>query len=164
MGHALAVTLMETRGFSAEDFVRLHAGGQLGRNLRLCVSDVMHRGSEVAWAAPADPLKRVVIEMSHRPLGAACVVAPDYTLVGLITDGDVRRALEQHDDIRALTAEDIMTRSPITVIPSALVHEALRLMEDRPSQISVLPVTDADSKRCLGLLRLHDLYRGNPNG
>ncbi|MBV8845328.1 MAG: KpsF/GutQ family sugar-phosphate isomerase [Bryobacterales bacterium] len=160
IGHALAVTLMEARGFSAVDFARLHAGGQLGRNLRLCVNDVMHRGAEVAWAAPSEPLKRVVIEMSHHPLGAACVVAPDYTLLGLITDGDVRRALEQHDDIRALRAEDIMTRSPVTVSPQSLVHDALRRMEDRPSQISVLPVLDSAGHRCLGLVRLHDLYTG----
>lgn len=159
LGHALALTLMEARGFSAEDFSRLHSGGQLGRNLRLCVDDVMHRGAEVAWAAPGDALKRVVIEMSHHPLGAACVLGPDCTLLGLITDGDVRRALEQHDDIRALRAEDVMTVSPVTVNPQALIHEALRLMEDRPSQISVLPVINAADERCVGLVRLHDLYR-----
>jgi len=162
IGHALAVTLMEARGFSAEDFSRLHAGGQLGRNLRMCVNDVMHRSTEVAWAAPGDPLKRVVIEMSHHPLGAACVVAPDYALLGLITDGDVRRALEQQDDIRSLHAEDIMTHSPVTVSPTALVHDALRLMEDRPSQISVLPVVNDSGQRCLRLVRLHDLYVRNP--
>lgn len=162
MGHALAVALMEARGFSAEHFSRLHAGGQLGRNLRLCVNDVMHRGAEVAWAAPNDPLKRVVIEMSRRPLGAACVVSSDFRLLGLITDGDVRRALEQHDDIRMLCAEDVMTRDPVTISPLALVHDALRLMEDRPSQISVLPVIESPERQCLGLLRLHDLYRQNP--
>jgi arabinose-5-phosphate isomerase len=159
MGHALAVALMEARGFSAEGFSRLHAGGQLGRNLRLCVQDVMHRGCQVAWAKPSDPLKRVVIEMSQHPLGAACVVGEDEILLGLITDGDVRRALEEHDDIRDLRAEDVMTRSPITITPQDLVHDALRLMEDRPSQISVLPVLASGQSRCLGLVRLHDLYR-----
>ena len=159
MGHALAVALMEARGFSAEHFSRLHAGGQLGRNLRLCVSDVMHRDGEVAWAAPDDPLKRVVIEMSRRPLGAVCVVSADFKLLGLITDGDVRRALEQHDDIRTLCAGDVMTPEPITISPTALVHDALRLMEDRPSQISVLAVVEPAERRCLGLVRLHDLYR-----
>ena len=159
MGHALAVALMEARGFSAEGFSRLHAGGQLGRNLRLCVRDVMHEGCQVAWAKPSDSLKRVVIEMSRHPLGAACVVGDDDALLGFITDGDVRRALEQHDDIRELRAEDVMTRSPITITPQALVHDALRLMEDRPSQISVLPVLASGQSRCLGLIRLHDLYR-----
>ena len=158
LGHAVAVALMEARGFSAAEFSRFHAGGQLGRNLRLRVQDVMHRGGEVAWVAPGDSLKRVVMEMSHHPLGAACVVSPENALIGLITDGDLRRALETHDDIRTLAVADVMTKSPVTVVPEALVHDALRLMEDRPSQISVLPVTEG-SGRCLGLVRLHDLYQ-----
>jgi arabinose-5-phosphate isomerase len=163
LGHALAVALMEARQFSAEHFSRLHAGGQLGRSLRVRVEDVMHTDCQVAWAKPGDPLKRVVIEMSRHPLGAACVVGGDGTLLGLITDGDVRRALEQHDDIRTLRAEDVMTRSPVTVAPMTLVHDALRLMEDRPSQISVLPVMAPGETRCLGLVRLHDLYRRDPH-
>ena len=157
VGHALSVALMEARGFSAEDFSRLHSGGQLGRNLRLRVNDVMHSGGEVAWVSPGDSLKHVVMEMSRHPLGAACVVTPEHALLGLITDGDVRRALERHDDIRTLAAAEVMTRSPVTIRPDALVHDALRLMEDRPSQISVLPV--AGENRCLGLVRLHDLYQ-----
>ena len=158
IGHALAVALMEARGFSADHFSRLHAGGQLGRNLNTRVEDVIHSGSEVAWVAPEDPfLKRVVVEMSRCPLGAACVVSPDHRLLGLITDGDVRRALECHDDIRGLTAESIMTRSPVTIGPKALIHEALLLMENRPSQISVLPVVEGS--RCVGLVRIHDLYQ-----
>ncbi|HEX5432050.1 MAG TPA: KpsF/GutQ family sugar-phosphate isomerase [Bryobacteraceae bacterium] len=159
LGHALAIALMEARGFSAEDFSRVHAGGQLGRSLRVKVKDVMHTGTDVAWVAPADSLKRVVIEMSRRPLGAACVVSPDGALLGLITDGDVRRALERHDDIRALRVDQAMTGSPVAIGPEALVHDALRLMEDRPSQISVLPVVEAPGRRCLGLVRLHDLYQ-----
>jgi arabinose-5-phosphate isomerase len=97
------------------------------------------------------------VEMSRHPLGAACVVNGQHALLGLITDGDVRRALEQHDDIRELDAVTIMTRSPVSIGPEALIHDALRLMEDRPSQISVLPVVDA--QRCLGLIRIHDIYR-----
>jgi arabinose-5-phosphate isomerase len=157
LGHALAVALMVVRGFSAEHFARLHAGGTLGRNLRLRVRDVMHSGEEVAWVSAGDSLKHVVVEMSRHPLGAACVVSSERTLAGLITDGDVRRALEQHDDIRELTASLVMTAAPVTVEPSLLVHDALRLMEDRPSQISVLAVVEQG--RCLGLLRLHDLYQ-----
>jgi arabinose-5-phosphate isomerase len=159
MGHALAVALMEARGFTAEHFSRYHAGGQLGRNLRLRVKDLMHSGDEVAWVAPADSLKHVVIAMSKRALGAACVIGPNRAFAGLVTDGDVRRALQAHDDIRTLTASDVMTKSPVSVGPEALAHDALSLMEDRPSQISVLPVVDGASGVCLGLLRLHDLYR-----
>jgi arabinose-5-phosphate isomerase len=159
IGHAMAIALMEARGFSAGQFSRFHAGGQLGRNLRLRVQDVMHSGGEVAWVAPDDSLKQVVMEMSRHPLGAACVVSPEHVLLGLITDGDLRRALETHDDIRTLRVADVMTKSPITIGPEALVHDALRVMEDRPSQISVLPVTEPNRGRCLGVVRLHDLYQ-----
>lgn len=158
IGDALAVGLMEARGFTADHFSQVHAGGQLGRNLRLRVRDVMHSGDEVAWVAPEDSLKHVVIAMSKRALGAACVIGPGGSFAGLITDGDVRRALQEHDDIRTLAASDVMTKSPVSVGPEALVHDALGLMEDRPSQISVLPVLEGD--RCLGLIRLHDIYRG----
>jgi len=157
VGHALAVALMESRGFSAEQFSRFHSGGQLGRSLRMRVADVMHAGDDVAWVAPGDSLKRVVVEMSRHPLGAACVAGPDRVLLGLITDGDVRRALERHDDIRELDAARIMTRSPVSIGPAASIHEALQLMEDRPSQISVLAVVEG--QRCVGLVRIHDLYR-----
>jgi arabinose-5-phosphate isomerase len=159
LGHALAVALMQARGFTAEHFRRYHPSGQLGHNLRLRVRDVMHSGSEVAWAKAADSLKHVVIEMSQRPLGAACVVADDHRLLGLITDGDVRRALRNYDDIRPLRASDVMTASPVHIGPDALVHEALCLMEDRPSQIYVLPVLDAATNICQGLIRLHDIYQ-----
>ena len=161
IGHALAVALMQARGFTAGDFARLHAGGQLGRNLNVRVEDAMHSGDEVAWVKPEDSLKNVVIAMSRRPLGAACVLGPAGELAGLVTDGDVRRAFEQHDDIRTMTAADVMTRAPLSIAPTALLNEALLVMEDRPSQISVLPVVDPEG-RCLGLLRLHDIYRVNP--
>jgi arabinose-5-phosphate isomerase len=160
LGHALAVALMQARGFTAEHFQRYHPAGQLGQNLRIRVKEAMHSGSEVAWVKPGDSLKHVVIEMSERPLGAACVVSSDQRLLGLVTDGDVRRALKTHDDIRPLRATDVMTASPVTVAPDALLHEALGLMENRPSQIYVLPVVDARTGVCLGLLRLHDIYRG----
>jgi arabinose-5-phosphate isomerase len=158
IGHALAVALMQARGFTANDFAHLHAGGQLGRSLRVRVEEAMHGGGEVAWVTPTDSLKDVVIAMSRKPLGAACVLLPDGTLAGLVTDGDVRRAFESHDDIRELKASQVMTKSPLTIQPTALLNEALLVMEDRPSQISVLPVVDSKGM-CLGLLRLHDIYR-----
>ena len=158
VGHALTVGLMSARGVTAEQFHRYHPSGQLGHNLRMRVRDVMHSGGEVAWVAAEDTLKHVVIEMSQRPLGAACVLSAEKTLLGLVTDGDVRRALQAHDDIRTLCAGDVMTISPTTVAPDALVHDALRLMEDRPSQISVLPVVDPATAECLGLIRVHDIY------
>jgi len=160
LGHALAVALMQARGFTSAHFQRYHPAGQLGQNLRIRVQEVMHSGGAVAWVKPGDSLKHVVIEMSERPLGGACVVSGDQRLLGLVTDGDVRRALKTHDDIRPLRATDVMTASPITIAPDALLHEALGLMENRPSQIYVLPVVDARTGVCLGLLRLHDIYRG----
>lgn len=160
-GHALAIALMEAREFQLDDFGRFHPDGALGRGLNLTVRDVMHGGGEVAWVADRDSLKQVVIAMTRYPLGAACVVDAANRFAGLITDGDVRRALRAHDDIRGLCAADVMTRAPIAIGPDARLREALRLMEDRPSQISLLPVVDADGQRCLGLIRLHDIYRSS---
>jgi len=160
LGHALAVALVERRGFSAADFGLLHPGGQLGRTLNCCVAGAMHSGTEVPWVRPADPLKQALIEMTRKPLGAACALDTEGRLAGLLTDGDLRRALEIHDDIRGLTVADVMTPNPVTVGPEATLREAVRLMEDRPRQLSVLPVVDA-SGMALGLLRLHDLFQRN---
>jgi arabinose-5-phosphate isomerase len=159
IGHALAVALMRARNFDAGDFAELHPGGHLGRGLRLTAREVLHAPPEVAWAHPEDSLKQVVIAMTHHPLGAACVVDRDGKLLGLITDGDLRRALQLHDDIRTLCAHDVMTAGAITIAPDTRLLDALRLMENRPSQISVLPVVDPQTGACLGLLRLHDIYR-----
>ena len=157
LGDALAVALMRARGFTHEDFARYHPGGQLGRNLRLRVADVMHTGGDVPWIAIDTSLREVVIRMTQRPLGAAPVVDEHYRLCGLITDGDLRRALLANDDIRTLRASDVMTAHPVKVSASASLKEALQLMEDRPRQISVLPVIGA-GEACVGLLRIHDIY------
>lgn len=157
LGDALAITLMNARGFTAEDFARFHPGGQLGRNLRLRVTDVMHQ--EIAWVSPQATLKEVVIAMTRFPLGAACIVDENRSLLGLVTDGDVRRALITHDDIREVPVATIMTAQPITVASNARLREALNLMQNRPSQISVLPVLDSTSHICVGLIRVHDIYQ-----
>jgi len=160
LGDALAVAVMQARRFTPEDFAVYHPAGQLGRNLELAVREVMHARDETAWAKPDDSLRSVVIAMTRHPLGGACIVDEAGRLAGLITDGDLRRALEKHDDIRQLSAADVMTAGPTVVGPETRLHEALRLMEDRPSQIYVLPVVDPATRRCLGLLRLHDVYHG----
>ena len=159
LGDALAIALMLARKFRLEDFARNHPAGQLGRNLRLNVGEVMKVQDQVAWAALDDPIKQAIIMMTERPMGAACVVSQDQKLVGLLTDGDVRRALQVHDEIRGLKVGDAMTRNPVTIHPDATLHEALQMMENRPSQISVLPVVDPVNGQCLGLLRLHDIYQ-----
>jgi arabinose-5-phosphate isomerase len=151
--------LMTARNFTPEEFGRFHPGGQLGRNLRLCVREAMHPLDEAACVAPETPLRDVIIAMTRRPLGAACVVDAAGMLAGFLTDGDLRRALTAHDDIRALRACDAMTAHPVTVAPIATLSQALELMERRPSQISALPVVDG-SGQALGILRLHDVFRG----
>jgi arabinose-5-phosphate isomerase len=159
LGHALAVALMCARNFTAEEFGRFHPGGQLGRNLRLSVLQAMHRCEEIAIVGPQASLKEVILAMTDRPWGAACVVTPAGTLAGLITDGDLRRALKGHEDIRELCAEEVMTVGPVSIEPNATLAEALEKMERRTSQISVLPVVEEGGK-ALGLLRLHDIYLG----
>jgi arabinose-5-phosphate isomerase len=156
LGHALAVALMCARKFTPQEFGRIHPGGQLGRNLRLRVREAMHALDEIALLAPEASIKEVIIAMTRWPWGAACIVMPEGTLAGLITDGDLRRALTEHDDIRELRATEVMTRSPIEIGPEATLGQALEKMERRPSQISVLPVVD-EARRALGLLRLHDI-------
>lgn len=163
LGHALAIALMCARHFTPEEFGRFHPGGQLGRNLSLSVSEAMHSGDEIATVAPEAPLKDVIIAMTKRPMGGACVVSGDGVLAGFLTDGDLRRALTSHDDIRALRAADAMTRTPVTIGPDATLGDALERMERRSSQISVLPVVD-DAGHALGLIRLHDIYLGPAAG
>jgi len=160
LGDALAIALMCARHFTPREFSRFHPGGQLGRNLLLAVREAMHGSEEVAMVEPGAPLKEVIIAMTRRPLGGACVVAADGRLAGFVTDGDLRRALTTHDDIRALRAEDAMTRAPVTIGPDATLGDALERMERRRSQISVLPVVD-EAGRAVGLLRLHDIYLGH---
>lgn len=159
LGDALAIALMLARKFRLEDFARNHPAGQLGRNLRMSVGEVMKVKDQIAWAEVEDPIKKAIIAMTERPMGAACVISHDGKLAGLLTDGDVRRALQVHDEIRGLRVGDAMTGSPVTICPDATLHDALQVMENRPSQISVLPVVDPATGRCLGLLRLHDIYQ-----
>ena len=159
VGHALAIALMCARHFTPEEFGRYHPGGQLGRNLRLSVREAMHAGEDSVCVAPETSLREVIIAMTRRPLGGACVVDADGRLAGFVTDGDLRRALTNHDDIRELAARDVMTARPVTVGPDATLGEALELMERRTSQISVLPVVD-DAGCALGILRLHDILGG----
>jgi len=157
LGHALAAAVAQSRGFTSEDFAKTHPSGQLGRNLLLRVSDVMHGLRDVPVVSLRDALREVVMGMTRRPLGAACVVDKKGKLLGLVTDGDIRRALQKQADIRLLTVAEVMTVKPISIRPETLLGDALRVMEERPSQISVLPVV-GDKGRCLGLLRLHDIY------
>lgn len=158
MGDALACALMKARGFSKEDFARFHPAGQLGRNLLLKVGDVMHVAKDCATASASTTVREVVIAMTQKPLGAACVLNDENKIEGFITDGDLRRMLQTVVDLDALKCSDIMTKSPICITPDASLGKAVEVMEGRKSKISVLPVVD-DAGQFLGLLRLHDIYQ-----
>lgn len=159
IGDALAAALVNAREFTAEDFATFHPGGQLGRNLSMTVADVMHEVDDVARAASGETLREVVIRMTKHPWGAACVVDGAGKLEGLLTDGDVRRLLSEDGDILAREVGACMTVAPISTQPDKTLGEAVRMMEDRPSQISVLPVVEKVSGELVGLLRLHDAYQ-----
>jgi arabinose-5-phosphate isomerase len=156
-GDALAVSLMKARGFQAESFAKNHPGGSLGRRLHLRVSDVMERGTRVGTVLEAATMEEVVSALTKHALGAV-LVTNGKRLAGLITDGDIRRALQKKEGFFELSAAKIMTASPITLSPDELAFKALEMMENRPSQISVLPVVDPD-QNWVGLVRLHDLVR-----
>ena len=159
IGDALAVALAKARDFTTEEFATYHPGGQLGRNLLMTVGEVMHSVESIACAQVSDTLREIVIRMTQAPLGAACVVSEDGTLVGILTDGDIRRILTEEGDILAKKVGDCMTAAPISTQLNMSLGEAVRMMEERPSQISVLPVVDEQDSKCLGLLRLHDIYQ-----
>ncbi|HYH84743.1 MAG TPA: KpsF/GutQ family sugar-phosphate isomerase [Pyrinomonadaceae bacterium] len=160
VGDALAMTLMEVKRLTPEDFAMNHPGGRLGKRLTLKVSDLMHGGEENPTVPVGATLLEVVQAISRGGLGAVNVVAEESRLAGVITDGDVRRALQRVKlaDLPELTAVGVMTREPVVARPDMLAHAALQLMENRPSQINVLPVVEDDG-RCVGLLRLHDIVR-----
>ena len=158
IGDALAAALVKARDFTKEEFASYHPGGQLGRNLLMTVGDVMHVANQIACAHAEETLREVVIRMTKFPFGAACIVDGANGLAGIITDGDIRRILSQEGDILNFKVGDCMTKSPISTHPNVPLGDAVRKMEDRSSQISVLPVV-AESGELLGLLRLHDAYQ-----
>jgi arabinose-5-phosphate isomerase len=157
---ALAMTLMSVKKLTPEDFALNHPGGRLGKRLMVRVSDLMRGGDENPTVVTSATLLEVVQAISRGGLGAVNVCDGSGRLAGIVTDGDVRRALQrmQLEDLKGLTAEGVMTREPVVVGPDLLAYAALQLMENRPSQIAVLPVVDGDG-RCVGLLRLHDIVR-----
>ncbi len=154
LGDALAAALMVAKGFSEEDFARLHPGGRLGRRLAR-VGQLMHTGDAVPHVPPDAPTRRVVLEMSAKRLGCTAVTGPRGELLGVITDGDLRRLLERDQAPLERRAQDFMTAHPATVGPDTLAGAALRIMEDR--KITMIPVVD-DGGLLLGLLQIHDLW------
>ena len=160
LGDALAMTLMQVKGLTTDDFANNHPGGQLGKRLTLTVADLMHGGDR----NPTITLDSVWIDavkaITAGGLGAVNVVDESGRLAGIITDGDLRRTIQKCDEssLANLTCAELMTANPTVSQPELLAFNALQLMEDRPSQISVLPVVNGDGV-CVGLIRLHDIVR-----
>ena len=156
IGDALAMTLLVEKGFKQDDFANLHPGGTLGKSL-MRVESLMHTGAECPVVRTTAPIPEVVAEISRKTFGMTCVVDGSAALVGVITDGDLRRQIERGVDVRGLTAGDVMTRGPIAVARTTLAAEALNIMETR--HITSLVVVERDSNHVAGIVHLHDLWR-----
>jgi arabinose-5-phosphate isomerase len=156
LGDALAVALLDARGFSADDFARSHPGGTLGRRLLTHVADVMRTGEAVPMVQASATLADAILEITRKGMGMTAVVDVERRLIGLFTDGDLRRAIERNGDLRGRSIESVMTRAPRAIQPEALAVEAVEMMESRKS--TQLPVVDA-AGRLVGALNIHDLFR-----
>ncbi len=154
MGDALAATLIKRRDFRPENFAVYHPGGSLGKRLLMRVGDIMKKGEEIPLCDKESPIKNVILTMTEKSLGAVCVMNGDL-MVGIITEGDIRRALAKEVEFFTYKAKDIMTRNFTRTDSKSMAIDALELMENRPSQIAVLPVID--DNKLVGMVRVHDL-------
>ncbi|HLA74457.1 MAG TPA: KpsF/GutQ family sugar-phosphate isomerase [Gammaproteobacteria bacterium] len=155
MGDALAIALLEARGFTAEDFARAHPGGRLGRRL-LLISDIMHTGAAVPCVNQQARLSEALMEMTRKGLGMTSIVDDEQRILGIFTDGDLRRVLDRAIDVHNTPIAQIMTRNCRTARPASLAAEALQLMQQY--KINALPITDEDGK-LVGTINMHDLLR-----
>lgn len=156
MGDALAVALLEARGFTREDFALSHPGGSLGRRLLLRVRDIMHTGADIPSVGVTATVRDALLEMTAKKLGMTAVVDEDLRVLGIFTDGDLRRLLEANGNIHATAIAAVMTRGGVRIDPDRLAAEAVRIMESK--RINALLATDAE-RRLVGALNMHDLLR-----
>jgi arabinose-5-phosphate isomerase len=156
MGDALAVTLLEARGFTKQDFARSHPGGSLGRQLLLHVEDLMRKGEAVPRTAPGEKLRDGLLEMSRKGLGMTVIVSPEDRVLGVFTDGDLRRTFDKQLDVHSTPMSEVMTPNCKTIGPRELAAQAVHLMEVH--RITALPVAD-EQGRLVGALNVHDLFR-----
>ena len=156
LGDALAVALLDARGFGAEDFARSHPGGSLGRRLLTRMRDVMRSGEAIPVVAPEASITAAIREITRGSIGMTVVVSPERKVLGIFTDGDVRRAILKNLDLQNLTVTDVMTRNPRTMGPEKLAAEAVEMMERY--KINQIPVVDNDG-RLIGALNMHDLFQ-----
>ncbi len=158
LGDALAACLMRRRGFTEEDYSRLHPSGTLGKKLLLRVSELMHSGEEIPKVITGTPMSEALYILTSKAMGAVIVTDASDTLRGIYTDGDLKRTIRQGKNFLEVKVDEIMSADPVAIHKERLAMEALALMENRPSQISVLPVVD-QKNRVVGIIRLHDLVR-----
>jgi arabinose-5-phosphate isomerase len=156
MGDALAIALLEARGFTQEDFARSHPGGRLGRRLLLLIDDVMRTGEAVPMVAPDTLLSETLVEVTRKGLGMTAIVDQQRRLLGIFTDGDLRRTMDQGVDVHTTPVKDVMTRYAKTAMRGMLAAEALQIMES--SKINGLMVVD-EVGILIGALNMHDLLR-----
>jgi arabinose-5-phosphate isomerase len=156
MGDALAIALLEARGFTKEDFARSHPGGALGRRLLLLIDDLMHTGDAIPAVGPDTLLSNALMEMTRKGLGMTAVVDAQRRLVGVFTDGDLRRAIDHKVDVHVARVGEVMTTNCKTMHPGMLAAEALQLMDSK--MINALPVVNDDNE-LVGALNMHDLLR-----
>lgn len=156
MGDALAISLLQVRGFTEQDFAHSHPGGALGRRLLLRISDIMHVGDAIPKVAASATVTQAIVEMTHKGLGMTAVVDQGGSLVGVFTDGDLRRTLDEAIDIHTTTMNEVMTRDGKSIHPENLAVEAARMMET--FKIHAVLVTDGDQE-LVGALNIHDLLR-----
>jgi len=156
MGDALAIALLEARGFTAEDFARSHPGGRLGKRLLVHVKDIMHSSDDIPLNLPETSLNQAILEMTGKKLGATVVVETDNTLIGIFTDGDLRRTIDHKIDLHHALVKDVMTAGCKTVHPGMLAAEALQIMDS--TKINALPVVNDDNE-LVGALNMHDMLR-----
>jgi arabinose-5-phosphate isomerase len=155
MGDALAIALLEARGFTEADFALSHPGGSLGRRLLLHVNDVMHKGKEIPVIEQTALVSSALLEMTEKKLGMTAIVNQQGHLTGIFTDGDLRRMLENNTDIHTTTIQQVMTQGGATISPDKLAVEALQLMQDK--KINALLVTD--NNKLVGALNMHDMLK-----
>jgi len=155
MGDALAVILINKKHFNSSDFKKIHPGGALGQRLSQNVADIMLTGDAVPSVFEEDTMETAISEMNRPGLGVTFVLKPDHTLVGIITDGDLRRALAEKKEVHTMKVREMMTRHPLTIAPESPAYDALNIMEKY--EITVLPVTDDSDRKVRGVLHLHDI-------
>jgi len=156
MGDAIAIALLQARGFNEDDFALSHPGGTLGRRLLLHVTDIMHTGKEMPHVKETVPLRDALMEMTQKGLGTTAIVDDDFVVLGIFTDGDLRRALDAETDLSKTQVGEVMSRDCKTIQADLLAASALALMEDH--KINALLVTD-ENKKLVGVLNMHDLLR-----